>query len=92
MQRSIWELRFMDGRGASFYTTSDVTADIGKPEIVRMIPVAARVSQPSALQDARKCFDQGRTVELAAHMAAIAYAVRHESAGGWSKDEANKRD
>jgi hypothetical protein len=75
---TIWELRFTDGRGASFYTTSDVTEIIGKSEAVRTFPVASDVSKENALWDAKACFAEGRTVELTAHLGAVAYAVRHE--------------
>jgi hypothetical protein len=78
MKSPIWELRFMDGRGASFYTTSDVTRDIGQSE-TRIVLVAAQVSQARAIKDARACFEHGRTKQLVAHMSAIAYALRHEA-------------
>jgi hypothetical protein len=77
MEREIWELRFMDGRGASYFTTVDVTEDIGRPGVGRSIPVAARVVQGNAVRDAAACFAEGRVVELQANMAAVAYAVRH---------------
>ena len=75
---TIWELRFTDGRGATFYTTSDVTDKIGKAEAVQTFPVAADVSQENALRDAGRCLAEGRTFELTAHLGAVAYAVRHE--------------
>jgi hypothetical protein len=76
--RTYWELRFTDGRGASFYTTTDVTEFVGAHEVTRTIPVAALVSQESALADAAKCFDEGLVAELTAHMGAVAYVLRHE--------------
>jgi hypothetical protein len=75
---TLWELRFTDGRGASFFTTADVSEDIGRLGLVRTIPAAAQVSQARALHDARKCFEEGRVVELIAHMGAVAYGLRHE--------------
>jgi hypothetical protein len=78
MDGPVWELRFIDGRGASFYTTADVTADIGKPGMVRSIPVAAQVFQGSAVANALAAFAGGDVVELHANMAAIAYALRHD--------------
>jgi hypothetical protein len=78
MKRTLWELRFIDGRGASFYTTTDVTEYMGTKGIVRTVPVAGRVSQASAVSDAAKCFDDGPIVELTADMGAVAYAVQHE--------------
>jgi hypothetical protein len=75
---TIWELRFADGRGASFYTQIDVTADIGRSDGVRRLDVAASVFEGSALENARRCFDEGRVQELVANMSAVAYALRHD--------------
>jgi hypothetical protein len=74
---TVWELRFMDGRGASVYTAIDVSEDVGQVGVVRIVPIAADVSQERALSDARRCFETGRVLELVAHMGAVAYAVRH---------------
>lgn len=75
---TIWELRFLDGRGASLYTTEDVTEHIGRTGVVRQIHVAASVFSESALSDAVACFREGRVLDLWAHMGAVAYALRHE--------------
>ena len=74
---TLWELRFKDGRGASFYTALDVTDDLGKVGKLRTISVASDVSVASALPDAAQCIQDGRVIELVADMGAIAYAVRH---------------
>jgi hypothetical protein len=75
---TIWELRFSDGRGASHFTTADVTADVeGGAGSIR-IPVAASVSASAALRDARRCFAEGTIVELVAPLSALAYVLRHE--------------
>lgn len=73
---TVWELRFTDGRGASFFTKTDPRADLGSPAVVRTFPVAADVSRDNALADAAKCLRDENTVEIVANMAAIAYAVR----------------
>ena len=73
---TVWELRFTDGRGASFFTNSDPTADIGSSGVVRTFVVAADVSLDNALADAVQCLRDGITVELVANMEAVAYAVR----------------
>jgi hypothetical protein len=74
----IWQLRFVDGRGASFFTSTDLTEDLGKTGVIRIIPVAASVFEETAVADARACFERGETLELVANMGAIAYLVRHD--------------
>jgi hypothetical protein len=73
---TVWELRFTDGRGASFFTKTDPTADLGNSGVVRTFVVAADVSRDNALADAIECLREGITVEMVANMAAVAYAVR----------------
>jgi hypothetical protein len=75
---TIWELRFSDGRGASFYTNEDVSADIGQQGIVRTIEVAAQASVGTALADARRCLEERQTQLLTSHMGAVAFALRHD--------------
>lgn len=74
---TIWELRFSDGRGASFYTDEDVTSDIGKQGVVRTFRVAAVVFQGSPVRDAKRCLEESDVVPLTAHMGAVAFAVCH---------------
>jgi hypothetical protein len=76
---TLWELRFTDGRGASFFTDSDVTSDVGQEGAIKHIRVAATVFEASALDDARRCFEDGRVLELTASMGAVAYALRYET-------------
>jgi len=76
---TIWELRFIDGRGASVYTEDDVTSDIGCTGKVRRIAIAASVFEETAVADAASCFREGRVLELFAHMGSVAYALRHEA-------------
>ena len=76
---TIWELRFIDGRGASFFTESDVTADVGQAGQIRRINVAATAFEGSAISDAERCFQEEDVLELSAHMGAVAYAVRHDT-------------
>ena len=71
----MWELRFADGRGAGFFTTTDVTDDLGRVGAVRNVTVAANVDEATALADARRCFAEHDLLELAIHMGAVAYAV-----------------
>lgn len=76
---TIWELRFTDGRGASFFTESDLTGDIGQAGHIRRINVAATAFEGSAIGDAERCFREGKVLELSAHMGAVAYALRHDT-------------
>jgi hypothetical protein len=73
----IWELRFRDGRGASFFTTEDISSDIGKADVIRRIRVARVAVQGRGVEDARRCFAEGRVSDLVAHAGAIAFAIRH---------------
>jgi hypothetical protein len=75
---TIWELRFVDGRGASVYTQSDVSNEVGQAGKVNRIQVAAHVFEDTALSDTAACFREGRLLELSAHMGSVAYALRHE--------------
>jgi hypothetical protein len=76
---TIWELRFVDGRGATVYTEKDVTAEIGKRGRIRRFNVAAVELEGAAIDDARRCLKEGNVVEIRAHMATVAFAVRHDS-------------
>src|SRR5689334_9602319 len=75
---TIWELRFVDGRGASLYTTTDISADIGKPALVRSVTVAAVVFADRAISDARECFASDNVRPAWLNMAAVAYAIRYD--------------
>jgi hypothetical protein len=75
---TIWELRFRDGRGASFYTAHDVTDDVGKNGVVRTIEVARHALAGDAPAVARECVQTRQVTLLTAHMGAVAYAVRHD--------------
>jgi hypothetical protein len=77
MTTPVWELRFKDGRGASFFTNVDVTGDLGQPGVRRTIPVAASVRQGSPIADARSQLQAGEVLSLVADMSAIAFALRH---------------
>ena len=77
MDTPLWELRLIDGRGASLFTAEDVTRDVGRSGAVREVPVAADVSDASAISDARRCLADGRVVAATLHMGAVAYALRH---------------
>jgi hypothetical protein len=74
----IWELRFSDGRGASFYTDEDVTDEIGKAGAIRTVRVASLAFEGTALRDAARCLEKGDVVALTAHMGSVAFAVRHD--------------
>ena len=75
---TIWELRFNDGRGASFYTAEDITSDIGTAGLTRTFEVAASVFEATALSDAHRCLSRGEVLTLTAHMGSLAYALRHK--------------
>jgi hypothetical protein len=77
MATAIWELRFKDGRGASFFTDVDITGDLGRVGVTRTIPVAASVRQGSAIADARSQLETGDVLSLVADMSAIAFALCH---------------
>ena len=74
----IWELRFLDGPGTRVFTTEDVTASIGRPDVLRKFEIAKEIGKRSPLTDAASCLRKGRTLTLVAPMGALAYVVRHE--------------
>jgi hypothetical protein len=73
----IYELRFMDGRGASLYTDEDISGTVGQWGACRVLRVAAQVSRERPLEDARRCLTEGDIVTVEAHMGAVAYVARH---------------
>lgn len=77
MERSLWEIRFRDGRGASFFTSVDPSEFLPMPDVTRTVPVAADVADATALRDARRCIAAGDLVELTFRMDAVAYLVEH---------------
>jgi hypothetical protein len=77
MAKTIWELRFKDGRGASFFTYVDVSEDVGQPARTRTVPVAATVRPGTAIADAQTELEAGNVLTLVADMGAVAFALRH---------------
>jgi hypothetical protein len=78
MSSPIWEIRFLDGRGATVFTAADLTADVGRLGATRVVPVASDVSEERALADARSCISAGDVVEMTLHLGAVAYVIRHD--------------
>lgn len=73
----IFELRFRDGRGAGFFTTTDVRDALATDTVVQLA-VAASASEAAPLPDARRCFEADDVVVLTTHVRSIAYVVEHE--------------
>jgi hypothetical protein len=76
----IFELRFLDGPGTRVFTSDDVSGAVGKPEVLRTIPIAAEIGKQTPVADAMSCLRRQRTLTLVANMGAVAYVVRHETA------------
>ena len=77
---AIWEIRCLDGRGASLFTNDDVSVHLSSPGTVRQIEVALGVSSESQVGDALDAFARGNTATVFLKLDAVAYTVKHEPA------------